>query len=267
MLPAAKPILKALVPPSVMRFYQARSAMALAAAQQAGAPDITLLSELCPRGCVAVDVGSNIGVFTANLRQLASRVHAFEPNGDLADALEIAFRFDRRVTVHREALSDRSGITWLRIPVHNGKIVTGLATMEPENALSGLPTKQVLVSLSRLDDMQLGLIGFIKIDVEGHELAVLHGARETLANSRPNVLVEAADWHRPDAARSVIQVMTELGYDGWFLWGDQLVPGERFDPRVHQCDDAHDELGRRVGEADYAGNFVFRPQVIGGVAR
>jgi FkbM family methyltransferase len=34
----------------------------------------------------------------------------------------------------------------------------------------------------------------IKIDVEGMEFKVLHGARETIARSRPVMYVESADW-------------------------------------------------------------------------
>lgn len=57
--------------------------------------------------------------------------------------------------------------------------------------------------------------GAIKIDVEGHELAVLQGARHTLAHHRPAFVVEchAASW--PDlgvSAAELDQEVRSLGY-------------------------------------------------------
>jgi hypothetical protein len=48
--------------------------------------------------------------------------------------------------------------------------------------------------MRRLDDFAFDEVDFIKVDVEGFELQVLEGARETLARCRPIVIVEQKDF-------------------------------------------------------------------------
>ena len=56
-----------------------------------------------------------------------------------------------------------------------------------------------MVQTARLDDYQLPPVGFIKIDVEGHEEAVLRGAAQTIARNRPVLMIEIEERHNPGA--------------------------------------------------------------------
>src|SRR5690606_11886840 len=49
---------------------------------------------------------------------------------------------------------------------------------------------EVPVRIAPLDSRGLDEVDFIKIDVEGHELAVLRGASKTIEENRPVILVE-----------------------------------------------------------------------------
>lgn len=64
--------------------------------------------------------------------------------------------------------------------------------------------------LDRLDNITFedNTIDFIKIDVEGHELEVLQGARETLLKYRPVVFVEISSENKT----KVHEYLTKLGY-------------------------------------------------------
>jgi hypothetical protein len=66
-------------------------------------------------------------------------------------------------------------------------------------------------------------VSFIKIDVEGHEEAVIAGAAETLALNRPAVLVESEHRHNPGAPRRLSDLMDDQGYGGFFLREGQLL--------------------------------------------
>jgi Methyltransferase FkbM domain len=46
---------------------------------------------------------------------------------------------------------------------------------------------------SRLDDLIDGPVDFIKIDVEGMEMAVLEGAAGLVARNRPDIYIEVVD--------------------------------------------------------------------------
>src|SRR5205823_1478851 len=81
----------------------------------------------------------------------------------------------------------------------------------------GLKVHTVQVPMSRLDESDLGAIGFIKVDVEGHELAVMRGAAETLKRHHPALLIEAASQHRPAALPTLASYLSEFGYHGLFL--------------------------------------------------
>jgi FkbM family methyltransferase len=128
--------------------------------------------------------------------------------------------FGSRVRVIAAAVSDHAGHAELRIPV-NG---SGLATIEAANGLDGAKFETVTAPMVRLDDSNLGDVGFLKVDVEGHELAVLKGGEQMLRSSKPIILIEAEDRHRPDAVQSVTDFLLGLGYSGWFLFNGALTP-------------------------------------------
>ena len=105
------------------------------------------------------------------------------------------------------ALSDRPGVTELFVPT-GGSGSEGRSTVEPRVA-SGERSK-VEVKLTPLDDLDLHDVAFVKIDVEGHELPVLRGAKRTLTQQRPVVLIEIEQ--RGDVAvRDVVDHLVEQG--------------------------------------------------------
>ena len=109
----------------------------------------------------------------------------------------------------------------------------------------------------RLDDLLDGerrSVSFIKIDVEGHEVAVLEGARHTIATHKPNLLIEIEGRFLDGPVQDVIDRVLALGYRGEFLDAfGQRRPVSRFDEAVHQ-DRAIDPLDPR-----YICNFLFTP--------
>jgi FkbM family methyltransferase len=117
------------------------------------------------------------------MRRYARHVFAYEPMPSLAQVLRE--KFPRRVTVEAMALSDSSGTVELRSPVVNGVVVTGCSTISDEAAATYPGLRAVEVPMERLDSVYRGNVGFIKIDVEGHEQAVLDGAIEIIRRCRP----------------------------------------------------------------------------------
>lgn len=252
-----KRFVRSIVPMPVLEAYWAPYATERGA-RRLSAAELELVAGHCAPDALALDVGANLGSYTWHLARLARVVHAFEPIPSVAFNLRSAFAFGRAgrvsVKVHRVALSDCSGSTMLRIPLHRDEMVTGLATIENTGLLSDLPTRAIRVRVARLDDFAFdGRIGFIKIDVEGHEEAVLFGASETLRKHRPAIYIES----NGGAVRRVTKFLCQFGYKGWFRYGKASVPVEQFDPQQHQPNDALNELRQPTGRGQYVSNFLF----------
>ena len=217
--------------------------------------ELSNLHRLVPRGTVAIDVGANQGMYVYPLSRLAVRVEAFEPLPFCADFLE---RSRANLTVHRIALSDHEGIMTLHVPLINGIRHSGLATFQ---AVRG-PQEFLDVPVRTLDSFHFSNVGLIKIDVEGHEHAVLRGAEETLRRERPNVLIEIEQRHHVDPMEHIFAAMATYGYDGFFLQNDDFRPLSEFSYESHQApylDDVkkgNDALIR----GKYINMFFFRPK-------
>jgi FkbM family methyltransferase len=175
-----------------------------------GEPEIQLLRYLVDPRRNAIDIGAAEGVYSFYLHQLAKRCIAFEPNPRSYANLKRALP---AVEVYQAAVSSRETDVTLRVPVVNGIPYSGWGTIEPENQLAELPphtVQEFRVRTVRLDRMALGDIGFVKIDVEGHELDVLASFSGLLAKCLPNLVIEV----RPRTLAEVRRRLDPLGYVG-----------------------------------------------------
>jgi FkbM family methyltransferase len=165
-----------------------------------GDAELGMLASLIPPGSTTVDVGANVGDFSRRLAELSKGglVLAFEPQGLARSVMSIAgfLKKSANILVIPLALGDRSGLISLNIPVKaGGKIGSGLAHIGDASDLAQrFEVRKELVAVATLDDvlarLEVGPISFIKIDVEGGELAVLRGAVATIDRDRPAVLCE-----------------------------------------------------------------------------
>lgn len=181
------------------------------------------LELIVPRDMASVDIGAHAGVYTAALAKLTPMVHAFEPSPRRAALLrKLALP---NVCVHQQAASDKPGTATLRTPIEKDKPVDSLATLESH--LSGAFIEET-VSLSAIDDVISETVGFIKIDVEGHELKVLNGALRIIESCRPIFLVECEERHGAGNVRGLFAFFAKQQYFGYFLKNSQLTSIDEF---------------------------------------
>jgi FkbM family methyltransferase len=176
-----------------------------------GEPELRLLGQIVPRNRMALDIGAADGVYAWHLARIAATTAAFEANPETAARLRARLP---STDVYAVALSDSDGETVLRIPVANGVALSGLGTVEEANDFQQRhrQVRPVKVQMRTLDSFSLPSIGFMKIDVEGHELAVLRGAESSILRDRPSILVEVEDRHKPGAVSSVKGWLAARGY-------------------------------------------------------
>ncbi|HYT19624.1 MAG TPA: FkbM family methyltransferase [Candidatus Polarisedimenticolia bacterium] len=219
-----------------------------------GEAEEVLLPWICDRHKISIDVGAADGNYTMRMLLYSSRVIAFEPRPEDAQHLQHLFRNTRIVSVEQVALSNDGGRTVLRRPTDRPM----LSTIEAKNELAESASADA-VSVNRipLDQYKFQPVGFIKIDVEGHEPSVLAGAKQTIERERPTLLIEIEQSHNPSSFDCICASLKSMEYIGCFLLGEELLDIRSFDFGVHQC--RHNLIhGKRSGT--YINNFLFIPR-------
>jgi FkbM family methyltransferase len=219
-----------------------------------GEIELHLVETLCKRDQDSIDVGANDGSYVHFLRKHSRCVHAFEPIPAMAYGL--TRRFPRRVIVHEIALSRSPGSAILRTPVVDDVVVAGCSTISQEAAAQYPTHQEIEVRTDTLDNVYHGDVGFIKIDVEGHEEAVLDGARETIARCRPRMLIEIVERLSPGALGRITEFCQGFNYRGYFIFQRSLLPIDRFDVKALQNLENYPDLTATLDQRERFGRFI-----------
>ena len=218
--------------------------------------EMALLSALVDPRREAVDVGANVGHYALRLSRLVSRVHAFEPHPRLSYVLSRSM--PANVVVRNEAVSDQMGTAVLIVPFFE-RPVEGMASIASENrvysAARGLT--RIRISSTTLDSLADNNVGFVKIDVEGHETSVLSGATELIRRQQPTFLVEVEERHKSGSLAAAFGFFAAQGYRGFFACRDAIQTVEEFTMDLQSESLIINAAPRR--SYHYVNNFMFVP--------
>lgn len=169
------------------------------------------LCETCEPGFVVYDVGANMGLYGQLAASLfAPRiVHSFEPAPASAEVVRrIGHRNRLAMTVHQVAVSDEVGHAALHLsPVSDASnsLVEGFRVTDDRIDVRTVTIDSVVQTTGDAPDI-------IKIDVETHERAVLGGARTTIENHRPALIIEVLRRKGHDHGEEISEFFSGLGY-------------------------------------------------------
>jgi FkbM family methyltransferase len=203
------------------------------------------------------DIGANLGLFAlpAALKAKRGRVYAFEPDVDLAAnllrSLRLPLNSGMNVSSLCLAVSNLDGMAAFQISKFSRALnkLTGVGEWND----SGVVTKELrLVATMRIDTLSRSIAPptAIKIDVEGAEMRVLEGGRETISQYRPTILIEGPRQLR-DQIGSFFQAFDYLLLNGAIddqsplkapVWDTVAVPREKLS-RASAEFDALSEIG------------------------
>jgi FkbM family methyltransferase len=214
-----------------------------------GEPELGFVPSVIDRTRAALDIGAHRGIYANVLARYATHVHAFEPHPSLCAYLKSVM--PPKVTVHPVALSSEEGSVTFRIPRGGGYLGLGQGTLEAKPIFHVANVSEIEVRASRLDNEIHEPVGFIKIDVEGHELSALKGGQELLARDHPVLMVEVADTGELHHYTEVTSFLADFGYRPYWLERGALVGVSRRGPQ-----DAFTRVVGPEGEILFA-NFFF----------
>lgn len=215
--------------------------------------ELDLFRSLLPRDGVAIEVGSNIGAHAVALSRMceAGRVFCFEPQRPIFQLLCANLALNDRINV--VARNAAAGERCERIVIETSDYSEAWnygsfslsAGFSREGKFQGRISKETIDCVALDEDpaiAELGRVDLIKVDVEGHEPAVLRGARSLIRRHQPDVFAEATVADVVEATIAEMRAHDYVGY--WFV-------ASRFRP------DNFNGVGLRVEGWDP--NILFRP--------
>ena len=173
---------------------------------------------------VVLDIGANMGTFTIPLAKRNPHLtfHSFEAQRIIYYQLcaNTFINGLNNVHCHHRGLSDKRGRLQLVVPDYANETNIGAFSIDEETRKNDYecPTQGATESiiLSPLDDGEHKNVRLMKIDVEGHELEVLKGAKKTLKeNNYPPIIFEAWNW-KPwfePKRKELFNYINNLGYE------------------------------------------------------
>ena len=161
------------------------------------------------------DVGANVGLYTWEVRKVcpARKILAVEPDPENIKLLEKTLRGAnlQNVEICKYALSNQlAEVSFFQDNLTSATgCVAGKDKPWIEQYLNG-SANEIRVKTETLDSVvrQDRSPSLIKIDVEGHEVEVLQGARNTLGEAKPLMIIESF----PPKQSTVLSLLDELGY-------------------------------------------------------
>jgi len=192
--------------------------------------DLGLVRMLVGHGDVVFDIGANFGLYTKILAESvggSGRVYSFEPVPETYHVLEHNVQAARlsQVTTLCCAASNTTGTASISIPTYSdGGSNMYEASLEHVNNGVAIEIETV-----RLDDRfsDLQKLDFVKLDVEGHEPAVLDGMQSIIQRHHPTFLIEINDGFAfGSKGHDVKRMMESFGYTMQYFDGTAIRPSQ-----------------------------------------
>lgn len=188
--------------------------------------EINLVKKFIKSGTDSIDVGVYRGVYSYEMSKYSEKVHSFEPNPIIFKYINKNLKkFIKNIHLYNFALSNQNKTMNLKIPIRNSNsnkeifeeyYEMGKATIHNENNFENYENFEI--QTKTIDELSFdNKISFIKIDVEGHELEVIEGAKNTIKRDKPVLLVEIEKQYTKKEVAESINFINSLGYKSYFF--------------------------------------------------
>ena len=191
--------------------------------------------ELLREGDAVFDIGANIGAHTLPLAQIvgpAGKVYSFEPTAYAYAKQQANISLNpqlvSRISAHQKMLM-ASDVSALPNTVYSSWPLEAANDLHSDHfgRLMGTEGASCGTLDQFIQDAGVDRVDFIKIDVDGNELAVLRGSRATINRFKPRIMVELAPYVHSDNPKLFDDLLSELisaGYRFYDMNNGRLLP-------------------------------------------
>jgi FkbM family methyltransferase len=178
------------------------------------------IAQLARPGTAAIDVGASIGLVSLWLAKCLGaegRVISIEPSAWSCDrmARNLALSGVTNVEVINGAVAEASGEG--EMVVTNGYRVDNVDTATRERVM--------FINIDRIvEERGIESLSLIKIDTDGYEIGVLHGAERTLSRLKPDLIFEYGPDFLRQTGGSPEDLIALLRGHGYEFFGEDIVP-------------------------------------------
>tara|TARA_R100000988_G_C3962722_1_gene147088 strand:+ start:273 stop:917 length:645 start_codon:yes stop_codon:yes gene_type:complete len=149
-----------------------------------------------------VDVGGNVGRWSRNFATHFKTITAFEPAS-------------YNIECFKKNCADFDNIELHEFGLYDSKIKGKLEVVVPEHLGSTrvVPDSDGPITLNTLDEFNYDDIDVLKIDVEGAELNVMNGAKNTINHCSPIIVIERCFFNQGSQGKQATdQWLRDFGY-------------------------------------------------------
>jgi FkbM family methyltransferase len=158
-------------------------------------------------------LAANLGNHSLAFSKYFDHVHAFEPNIKTYQLLCYNAALAENITAYNIGASDQNAV-FKSLQVEGNQGANSIV-LEPDNRTGYLELDCRIIDEYLSADL-LGKVGFIKIDVEGHELQALRGMVNILEQSSPLIAFELLKGAIVSGTSPVIDFLRDNGYNNLF---------------------------------------------------
>lgn len=155
-------------------------------------------------GSIVVDAGANIGFYSlmsAALADVNGAVHSFEPTTKFYSKLQDNLKLNafRNIALNKKALGNE-----------NRKLFIDVREQTASVSADGVGEEVEQITLDQYFINQPNGPNLIKVDVDGHELPILEGSKQTIEQYKPMFCVEVS--RQQDDTKLIFDYLSEADY-------------------------------------------------------
>lgn len=190
------------------------------------------LFKLAQKGNTIIDIGGNVGEISMNFARIVGdkgEVHSFEPHPINVKRFKenLSLNDLKNLTLNDKALGGEEGIFQLLIVDENNYGRNRISTKADDIKNKVCENVQVVLLDNYIEKCKIEKVDLIKIDVEGYEMNVLKGAKNTLKKYHPILFIEIDDNNlklQDSCSKELIDFLKDFEYSLYFAENNQEIP-------------------------------------------